>query len=104
LQNGRPAGPRSVARRGELLLLASEAKAGAEAEASFRTAIEIARPRGAIQLELRAATSLARLWRGRGRATEARGILAPVRARFTEGFDTADMRRARTLLDEIGPA
>jgi predicted ATPase/DNA-binding winged helix-turn-helix (wHTH) protein len=87
--------------RGELLLLESEAASGTEAEASFQTAIEIARRRGANVYELRASTSLARFWRRRGRAAEATEVLAQVYGRFTEGFDTADLRRARTLLDEL---
>jgi predicted ATPase len=53
-------------------------------------------------LELRAATSLARLLRGQGRDGEARGLLAPVHGWFTEGFDTADLKDAKALLDELG--
>src|SRR5262249_31348374 len=63
----------------------------AEAEASFRTALAIARDQGTRGYELRAATSLARLWREQGRQGEARDLLAPVYGWFTEGFDTADL-------------
>jgi predicted ATPase len=51
--------------------------------------------------ELRAATSLARLWRDQGRRAEARDLLAPVYGWFTEGFDTADLKSAKALLDEL---
>jgi predicted ATPase len=52
-------------------------------------------------LELRATTSLARLLRGRGRGDEARGLLAPIYGWFTEGLDTADLKQAKALLDEM---
>ena len=52
-------------------------------------------------LELRAATSLARLWADQGRRAEARDLLAPVYGWFTEGFDTADLKDAKALLDEL---
>jgi len=55
----------------------------------------------ALSWELRAATSLARLWHEQGRTTEARALLMPVYDRFTEGFDTADLRAARGLIDEL---
>ncbi len=51
--------------------------------------------------ELRAATSLARLWQGQGKTTEARELLAPVYNWFTEGFDTADLKDAKGLLDQL---
>jgi predicted ATPase len=51
--------------------------------------------------ELRAATSLARLWREQGRQDEARDLLAPVYGSFTEGFDTADLKDAKALLEEL---
>ena len=50
---------------------------------------------------MRAATSLARLWRDQGRRGEARELLAPVYGSFTEGFDTADLKEAKRLLDEL---
>ena len=73
----------------------------ARAEASFRTALAIAREQGTRGYELRAATSLARLWREQGRRGEARDLLAPVYGWFTEGFDTADLKNAKALLDEL---
>jgi predicted ATPase len=73
----------------------------AKAEDSFRTALAIAREQGTRSYELRAATSLARLWREQGRRGEARDLLAPVYGAFTEGFDTADLQDAKRLLDEL---
>jgi predicted ATPase len=74
----------------------------AKAEDSFRTALAIAREQGTRGYELRAATSLARLWRDQGRRTEARDLLAPVCGWFTEGFATSDLKEAKALLDELG--
>lgn len=86
--------------RGELLR--SEAiNRGAEAEACFRTAIEVARLHEAKSLELRAAASLGRLWRDEGKRTRARRLLAEVHDWFTEGFETPDLRDARLLLQEL---
>jgi predicted ATPase len=73
----------------------------AKAEESFRTALAIAREQGTRGYELRAATSVARLWREQGRRGEARDLLAPVYASFTEGFDTADLKEAKALLEEL---
>ena len=73
----------------------------AEAEESFRTALTIAREQGTRGYELRAATSLARLWRDQGRRDEARDLLAPLYDSFTEGFDTPDLKKAKTQLDEL---
>jgi predicted ATPase len=73
----------------------------AKAEDSFRTALAIAREQGTRGYELRAATSLARLWREHGRRGEARELLAPLYGWFTEGFDTADLKDAKALLDEL---
>jgi len=73
----------------------------AKAEESFRTALAIAREQGTRGYELRAATSLARLWREQGRRGEARDLLAPLYGSFTEGFDTADLKDAKALLDEL---
>jgi predicted ATPase len=69
------------------------------AELHFRRGLDIARRQGAKSYELRAATSLARLWRGQGRRDEARELLAPVFSWFTEGFDMSDLREAKALLE-----
>jgi predicted ATPase len=73
-----------------------------KAAACLRRAIDTARSQQAKSLELRAATSLARLWAEQGQRAEARDLLAPVYGWFTEGFDTADLRDAKALLDELG--
>ena len=85
--------------KGELLLQKGEPQA---AEALYRKALGIAREQQAKLWELRAAMSLARLWRDQGRPAEARDLLAPVYGWFTEGFDTADLKDAKALLDELG--
>jgi class 3 adenylate cyclase/predicted ATPase len=72
-----------------------------ESEAHFRSALGVATEQRARMLELRAATSLARLWSVRGRRAEARDLLAPVYDWFTEGFDTLDLKEAKALLDEL---
>ena len=72
-----------------------------EGQASLQQAIRIAQAQQAKSLELRAATSLARLWGEQGRRAEARDLLAPVYGWFTEGFDTADLQEAKALLDEL---
>ena len=74
------------------------------AEASFREAIAIARRQGAKSFELRAATSLGRLWASQGKAAEAHALVSEIYAWFTEGFDTADLIEARALLEELGRA
>ncbi len=73
-----------------------------EAEAAFRRAIEVAKGQNARSLELRATTSLAHLWQSQGKSAEARDLLAPVYDWFTEGFDTADLKDAKALLEELG--
>jgi predicted ATPase len=73
----------------------------AEAAAWLQRAIETARSQQAKSLELRAATGLARLWTEQGRRTQAYDLLAPVYGWFTEGFDTADLKDAKALLDEL---
>src|SRR5262249_51794688 len=73
----------------------------AEAETCFHHALDIARNQQAKSFELRAATSLARLWQQQGKRQEAHGLLAPVYQWFTEGFDTADLKEAKALLDEL---
>ena len=72
-----------------------------EAEACFQQAIEIAQQQSAKSWELRAATSLARLWHSQGKRAAARELLAPVYNWFTEGFDTADLKDAKALLEQL---
>ena len=72
-----------------------------EGQASLQQAIRIAQAQQAKSLELRAARDLARLWGEQGRRAEARDLLAPVYGWFTEGFDTADLKDAKALLDEL---
>jgi predicted ATPase/class 3 adenylate cyclase len=80
------------------VILAENADHTAEAEAAFRRAIELARAQEASSWELRAATSLARLWAERGEHAEARDLLQPILGRFTEGFDTPDLVEAKALI------
>jgi len=87
--------------KGELLR-ARGADGDLEAERNFRAAIRIARNQHAKSLELRASTSLARLLHARGRRDEARAMLAEIYGWFTEGFDTADLKDAKSLLDQLG--
>jgi predicted ATPase len=87
--------------KGELLLQTSGEQSNPPAEDCFRDAVRVARQHGALSLELRIALSLAR-WRMRqDRPDDARDVLAPVYGRFTEGFATADLRAARTMLDAL---
>lgn len=89
--------------KGELLL-AAPGGTPAVAEACFHQALDLARRQEVKSLELRAATSLARLWAGQGERGKAQDLLAPVHGWFTEGFDTADLVEARALLDELAAA
>jgi predicted ATPase len=73
--------------------------AAAVAEDHFRQALDWARRQGALSWELRAATSLARMWEKQGRSKAAREVLRPVYNRFTEGFGTADLKIAKSLLE-----
>jgi predicted ATPase/DNA-binding SARP family transcriptional activator len=84
--------------RGELLLMQGDED---EAEASFHTAIDVARRQNAKSWELRATTCLARLWQQQGNTEEARQVLAEIYNWFTEGFDTRDLKEAKALLEEI---
>jgi predicted ATPase len=86
--------------RGELLLAQNPCDV-AEAEQCFRAAIEIAQRQSARSEELRATTSLARLLAKHGRRDEACAMLAEIYGWFTEGFDTADLKDAKALLDEL---
>ena len=89
--------------RGELLLIADCGLRIAEwtPEACFHKALDIARHQEAKSWELRAATSLARLWQQQDKRQDAYGLLAPVYGWFTEGFDTADLQEAKLLLDNL---
>ena len=87
--------------RGELLRRQDEHNAMADAERCFRLGLDIARHQRAKSLELRTASSLARLWRDQGKTADARDLLAPVYGWFTAGFDTTDLLEARALLDEL---
>jgi len=90
--------------RGEALLRLPGCGHAGEAEAAFRAAVESAERAGDKMFGLRALTSLARLLRDQGRLSEARGLLAPAYASFTEGFALPDLIEARTLLEELGAA
>ena len=85
---------------GELALKSAEpdrAKAGRH----FEKALAVAQDQQAKSWELRATTSIAHLWRSRGKPQQARKLLASVYGRFTEGFDTRDLKEAKALLDEL---
>ncbi len=84
-----------------VLLLQQPGTSQAEAETWLQRALDVARRQQAKSLELRAAMSLARLWQRQGKRTEAYELLAPVYNWFTEGFDTADLQEAKTLLDAL---
>jgi predicted ATPase len=83
------------------IALASPERDAATAEGYFERALAIARAQQAKSWELRAATSLARLWREEGKRQQARELLAPVYAWFSEGFDTLDLKQAKALLNEL---
>ena len=85
---------------GEIALLSSERDAG-KAQTAFERALDVARAQQARSWELRAAMSLARLWRDQGKRAEAHDLLAPVYGWFTEGFDTLDLKEAKALLDAL---
>ena len=85
---------------GEVALMSPEPDA-AKAEGYFERALAVARAQQAKSWELRAAMSLARLWRDRGKRRQAGDLLAPVYGWFTEGFDTLDLKEAKALLDEL---
>ena len=87
--------------KGELVLSKGGPDAAEVAEDHFRRALDWARRQGALSWELRAATSLARLWRDQIRTKAAREILAPVYDRFSEGFETSDLKSAKLLLDGL---
>jgi predicted ATPase len=76
----------------------------AEAEQCFRQALEVARRQRAKSLELRAATSLGRLWQQQGRTVEGKELVESVYRWFAEGFDTADLRGAQQLITSLSGA
>jgi class 3 adenylate cyclase/predicted ATPase len=86
--------------KGELLLTLSKINR-AEVETCFQQALEIARSQQAKSLELRAVMSLGRLWQYQGKRTQARQLLSEIYGWFTEGFDTADLKAAKALLEEF---
>jgi predicted ATPase len=86
--------------KGELLLKQAVADDHL-AETCFRQALDVARGQEAKSLELRVATSLSRLWQQQGKREAAHGLLAPIYGWFTEGFDTADLKEAKALLEEL---
>ena len=73
----------------------------ARAESCLRQSLDLAHRQGALGFELRTAISLAGLWRQQGRHEEARGVLAPIYSRFSEGFNTRRLMEARELLDAL---
>ena len=85
---------------GEIALKSPQPEA-AKAEGYFERALAVARQQQAKSWELRAAMSLARLWRDQGKVQQARELLAPVYGWFTEGFDTVDLKEAKALLEEL---
>jgi predicted ATPase len=87
--------------QGELLLWQGGRDAF-QAEGCFHQAIAISQSQQAKSWELRAATSLAKLWQSQGKRRQAYDLLAPVYNWFTEGFDTADLQDAKTLLTALG--
>ena len=72
------------------------------AEEHFERALGWTRRQGILSMELRCAVGLAQLWHGQGQTAAARDLLAPVYARFTEGFGTGELRAAKALLDHLG--
>jgi predicted ATPase len=93
--------PELLRLKGELLLRQAIGQSGSDAEQSFSAALCLARRQGTLALELRVALSLARLRVTQGRHDAARGILTPIHDRFTEGFGTADLRAAYSMLEAL---
>ena len=90
-----------IHRTGGEIALTSPEPDGAKAEAYFERALEISRRQQAKSWELRAAMSMARLWHDQGKRQQAHDLLAPVHGWFTEGFDTLDLKEAKSLLDQL---
>ena len=84
-----------------MITLRSPQPDAAKAGAHFERALSVARQQQAKSWELRAAMSMARLWRDQGKVQQARDLLAPVYGWFTEGFDTRDLKEAKALLEEL---
>jgi predicted ATPase len=93
--------PELIRIKGQLLLLDNAASVAGTAQDQFQHAIDWARRQGALSWELRGATSLARLWCNQGRSEAAYKLLAPVYDQFTEGVETADLKAARALIDDL---
>jgi predicted ATPase len=85
---------------GEITLMSPQ-QGAVKAQRYYDLALRVARQQQAKSLELRAAMSMARLWRDQGRLQQARELLAPVYRWFTEGFDTRDLKEAKALLEEL---
>ena len=83
------------------IALKSPTPDAAKAEAYFEQALTVARSQQAKSWELRAAMSLARLWRDQGKPQQAHELLAPIYGWFTEGFGTRDLMEAKALLEEL---
>ena len=92
--------PEALRIRGEALALSDKVDT-TRAEDHFRRSLDLARRQGALTLELRAAISLARLWRDRGCRRESAELLVSIYGRFSEGFETADLQTAKRLLDQL---
>ena len=84
-----------------ILLLSQTKDNQQEAESCFQNALDVSRRQQTKSFELRASVSLGRLWKSQGKKEEARDLLAEIYDWFTEGFDTADLREARALLEEL---
>jgi predicted ATPase/DNA-binding winged helix-turn-helix (wHTH) protein len=93
--------PELLCVKGELLLSEGGSSAAAAAEHHFRQALQLARQQNSLSWELRAATSLARLWRDQQQVAEGRKLLRSVYERFSEGFGTADLQAAKNLLEQL---
>jgi predicted ATPase len=93
--------PEALRVKGELFLLQGARAATAAAEDHFQQALDWSCRQGALSWKLRAGTSLARLWRDQGRRKEAQELLVPIYGRFTEGFETADLKAAKAVIDEL---
>jgi len=88
--------------KAELILFAGGADATSLAETRLQESLGWTRRQGVLSLELRCAIDLARLWHQQGRTAPARDLVAPIYARFTEGFATADLKAAKALLSSLG--